>query len=152
MIIDEKMLGDMISSMIESGLYTVGKNAWLSGRLKSLAEQLKFRVKWKYYIRKTPPWAKARGYLGALSDNQRAYLEWVISEVAPRADAENIPISALLRQLKGAGQTRRPGRKTIDKEAKRRATLAAIRARVLAKPAQPAQQAVSPAGALAGGG
>jgi hypothetical protein len=65
--------GDVIT-MVDSGLFTLSKNPWESGKLASYAREYGFTIKTRKILKRTAPWAKARGGVEALSEKQRSKL------------------------------------------------------------------------------
>jgi outer membrane translocation and assembly module TamA len=65
-----------IAGLLDSGLYVKAANPWLNpeGKLYKYAQESGFNLRPGYIIRKSAPWAKARGGVDALSEKQRSKL------------------------------------------------------------------------------
>jgi hypothetical protein len=70
-----------IAGLLDSGLYVKARNPWLKGELYKYAKQNGFSLRPSYVLRKSPPWAKARGGVEALSDKQKEKLAEFMSVV-----------------------------------------------------------------------
>jgi hypothetical protein len=72
-----------LAGLLDSGLYVKAANPWLNpqGELYKYAKQHNFRLRPSYVFRKSPPWAKARGGMEAMSDKQKAKLAEFMSVV-----------------------------------------------------------------------
>jgi hypothetical protein len=73
--------GDVIT-MVDSGLFTLSKNPWESGKLASYAREYGFTIKTRKILKRTAPWAKARLHFEGMSDNQRQTIANFLNIVA----------------------------------------------------------------------
>jgi hypothetical protein len=109
-----------ISELVDSGLFTIATNSWLSGDLAQIASREGITVKTYYVVKRTPAWAKRRLHLRGLRSNQREVIARFIEKVAEGIDNGQIgkgkPASVYIkRAFKGTkvGRTEKP-RKTSD--------------------------------------
>jgi hypothetical protein len=109
----------VMAELIDSGLFTISTNPWLSGDLAQIASREGIMPKTYYVIKRTPAWAKRRLHLRGLRSNQREVIARFIEKVAEGVDAGQIgkgkPASIYIKKnFKGTkvGRTERPRRTT----------------------------------------
>jgi len=107
----------VISELVDTGLFTVARNPWTSGELKTIGEREGIYAKTFYIVKRTPAWSKSRLHLRGLRANQREVIARFIEKVAEGIDTGNIgkgkPASAYIKKtFKGTtvGRTPRPKR------------------------------------------
>ena len=105
------------AELIDSGLFTLARNPWLSGDLAQIAATHKIYPKSTYIIKRTPPWAKGRLHLRGLRSNQREVIARFIETVAEGVENGGIgkgkPASIYIKEnFKGktVGRTPKPKR------------------------------------------
>jgi hypothetical protein len=110
----------VIAELVDSGLFTVATNPWLSGDLAQIASMEGIIPKSTHILKRTPAWAKKRMYLRGLRSNQREVIARFIEKIAEGKDTGQIgkgkPASVYIKKtFKGTsvGRTPRP-RKTSD--------------------------------------
>jgi hypothetical protein len=103
------------AELIDSGLFTLARNPWLSGDLAQIAAIHKIYPKSTYVIKRTPPWAKRRLHLRGLRSNQRETIARFIETIAEGVENGEIgkgkPASIYIKEKfkgKGAGRTPKP--------------------------------------------
>jgi len=106
-----------IAELVDSGLFTVATNSWLSGDLAQIAATEGIKVKSYYVVKRTPAWAKRRLHLRGLRSNQREVIARFIEKVAEGMDNGQIGKGSqrafyIKRTFKGTkvGTTPRPKR------------------------------------------
>jgi hypothetical protein len=106
-----------ISELVDSGLFTIATNSWLSGDLAQIAAREGIVVKTYYVVKRTPAWAKRRLYLRGLRSNQREVIARFIEKVAEGVERKEIgkkkPASIYIKKtFKGTkvGTTEKPKR------------------------------------------
>jgi hypothetical protein len=106
-----------ISELVDSGLFTIATNSWLSGDLAQIAAREGIVVKTYYVVKRTPAWSKRRLYLRGLRSNQREVIARFIEKVAEGVERGEIgkkkPASIYIkRTFKGntVGRTEKPKR------------------------------------------
>jgi len=106
-----------VAELVDSGLFTLATNSWLSGDLAQIAQNEGIKVKTYYVLKRTPAWAKRRLHLRGLRSNQRELIARFIEKVAEGMDRGEIgkkkPASLFIkREFKGTkvGTTPRPKR------------------------------------------
>lgn len=75
-----RITNDVVTDMIESGMYVLGVNPWAANpALRHALSAIGKKPKSSMIIRKTPPWAKSRLYKAAFSEKHievhRAFAE-----------------------------------------------------------------------------
>ena len=141
-----------VAELIDTGLFTLASNPWMSGSLASIAKQFGFNVKSPTIMRKTPPWAKARLHLDGLSPAQleviRNFINAVIDAKARGEIGRGAPASiAVKRALTGRRASpelrrARPRAKTVEEL---RGLLSRVSSLIEQKARAPAVVAVAPA-------
>jgi hypothetical protein len=108
----------VIAELVDSGLFTVARNSWLSGDLAQIAAREGIVPKTVYVLKRTPAWAKGRLHLRGLRSNQREVIARFIETVAEGVEngeiGEGKPASIYIKKaFKGTqvGRSERP-RKT----------------------------------------
>jgi len=90
-----------VTELIESGLYTLASNPYLTGDLRKIAEEHKFRIKSATIVRRKPPWAKTRLHLAGMSKKQLervgAFIEAIIEGREAGEIGEKKPASRWIR-------------------------------------------------------
>jgi hypothetical protein len=71
-----------IAILVDSGLFTLARNPWLSGDLAQIAATYKIYPKSTYILKRTPPWSKKRLHLRGLRSNQREVIARFIETIA----------------------------------------------------------------------
>jgi hypothetical protein len=106
-----------IAELVDSGLFTIATNSWLSGDLAQIAATEGIKVKTYYVVKRTPAWAKRRLHLRGLRRNQREVIARFIEKVAEGVDNGQIgkgkPASVYIKKtFKGTrvGRTEKPKR------------------------------------------
>jgi len=106
-----------VAELVDSGLFTLATNSWLSGDLAQIAATEGIKVKTFYVLKRTPAWAKKRLHLRGLRSNQREVIARFIEKVAEGMDrgeiGEKKPASLYIKKaFKGTkvGTTERPKR------------------------------------------
>jgi hypothetical protein len=106
-----------IAELVDSGLFTIATNSWLSGDLAQIAATEGINVKTYYVLKRTPAWAKRRLHLRGLRSNQREVIARFIEAVAEGVENGQIgkgkPASIYIKKrFKGntVGRTPRPKR------------------------------------------
>jgi hypothetical protein len=106
-----------ISELVDSGLFTISTNPWLSGDLAQIAAREGIVVKTYYVVKRTPAWSKRRLHLRGLRSNQREVIARFIEKVAEGIDNGQIgkgkPASVYIKKtFKGTrvGRTEKPKR------------------------------------------
>jgi hypothetical protein len=106
-----------IAELVDSGLFTISTNPWLSGDLAQIAATEGITVKTYYVLKRTPAWSKRRLHLRGLRSNQREVIARFIEKVAEGVDNGQIgkgkPASVYIKKtFKGTrvGRTEKPKR------------------------------------------
>ena len=110
-----------IAELVDSGLFTIATNSWLSGDLAQIAATEGIKVKSYYVVKRTPAWAKRRLHLRGLRSNQREVIARFIEKVAEGMDNGQIgkgkPASVYIKKtFKGTrvGRTEKPKRTSSE--------------------------------------
>jgi hypothetical protein len=99
-----------IAELIDSGLYIMATNPFLSGKLASIAREYGFRVKSPTIIRRSPPWSKARLHLHGMSRKQleriASFIEIIAEGIEKGEIGEGKPASRYVRMRLGIRKPR----------------------------------------------
>jgi hypothetical protein len=111
----------VIAELVDSGLFTVATNPWLSGDLAQIASREGIIPKSTYVIKRTPAWSKKRLHLRGLRSNQREVIARFLETIAEGIDAGQIgkgkPASVYIKKaFKGTTVGRTPRSKRTSDE------------------------------------
>ena len=121
-----------IAGLIDSGLFTIGKNPWTHPRMQAILRSIGRAPKKQLIIKKTPPWSRARGHLRAGSPDQvRVWMRLTEAAIANRG-------KSLPEFLANMQKSLSVGRKARQRAYKGEATLSILRS--LAPVARPQVQ------------